>query len=574
MGTGALAVPVPLRLGEESSPQHRAVPSERIAFSWNGVAVGNWRFRRSLRAVPGVRLTLWETRHGAAQDGADCRSGSAARALNDVPPVLARALAAFDRLRLRPEEPSLVEELQSLLASGDQLDLESKHAGGAYHASVSIADGVGVQLPVDQLAVGLALSEALRRQGRQGEALATLAALPMTAATLLAQAELLSVQEAHARVVGLGSVEVTDDVTAMYAVVRAAALRECHRLEDALDELDQVMAAQPAPALQRLAVLEGARGRLRAGRIGPASRDLVGVLQDDPDDPDAHALRAQLRNDVSQTSAMAPAEVIELRRREAELASLEAELLEAQVLLKALERELGEFSRRQHDLFSKRYSRLDRLEADLAAARAEHEPKSSNKIRSDQPEDQEDQEDQSRATRDEFMAQILAPTPPPPPDDSLRALYKKLVKGLHPDHARDDADRSQRDHWMRQLTKAWAERDYETLRRIVTHAHDLSEHPASGGPTARRLVAVLRGIADQRGALRETVTAIEALHASPLGLMRDAAQFARAQGYDMLAGLAADLDSQITAKQRELRRLRKASRERASKTAGRRVSSS
>src|SRR3954454_7437387 len=559
---------VPLRPAEESSPQHRSVPSERIGFSWNGVPVGNWRFRRSVRAVPGVRLTLYETRDGAAQDAADCGSGSSPRALDDVPPVLARALAAFDRLRLRPEEPSLVEEMQSLLASGDQLDLESQRAGGDCHASVSIADGIGVQLPVEQFAVGLALSEALRVRGRQEEALAALAALPTTTVTLLAQAELLSLQEAHARVVGLGSVEVADDVTAKYAVVRAAALRESHRLEDALDELDEVMAAQPAPALQRLAVLERVRCMLRAGRIGAASRDLTGILHDDPDDPEAHALRAQLRDDVSQTGAMAPAEVIELRRREAELASLEAELLEAQVVLKVLERDLGDFNRRQLDLFSKRYSRLDRLEADLAAARAEHEPTSSNKIRSDQP------EDQSRADREEFMAQILAPTPPPPPDDSLRALYKKLAKRLHPDHARDEADRSQRDHWMRQLTKAWAERDYETLRRIVTHAHDLSEHPASGGSTALRLVAVLRGIADQRGALRETVTRIETLHASPLGLMRDAAQFARAQGYDMLAGLAADLDSQITAKQRELRRLRKASRERASKPAGRRVSSS
>src|SRR4051794_5156800 len=536
MGTGAVAVPVPLRPAEERSPQHRSVPSERIGFSWNGVPVGNWRFRRSVRAVPGVRLTLCETRDGAAQDAADCGSGSSPRALDDVPPVLARALAAFDRLRLRPEEPGLVEELQSLLASGDQLDLESQQAGGAYHASVSIADGVCVELPVEQLAVGLALSEALSRRGRHEEALASLAALPTTAATLLAQAELLSVQEAHARVVGLGSVEVADDVTAMYAVLRAAALRESHRLEDALDELDQVMAAQPAPALQRLAVLERVRCMLRAGRIGAASRDLTGVLHDDPDDPEAHALRAQLRDDVSQTSAMAPAEVIELRSREAELASLEAEMLEAQVVLKALERELGEFNRRQLDLVSKRYSRLDRLEAELAAARAEHEPTSSNTIRSDEP------EDQSRATREEFMAQILAPTPPPPPDDGLRALYKKLVKRLHPDHALDEADRSQRDHWMRQLTKAWAERDYETLRRIVTHAYDLSEPSASSASTARRLVAVLRGIADQRGALRETVTSIEKLHASPLGLMRDAAQFARAQGHDMLADLAADLD--------------------------------
>src|SRR5207245_10614427 len=115
----------------------------------------------------------------------------------------------------------------------------------------------------------------------------------------------------------------------------------------------------------------------------------------------------------------APVELSELGGREAELASLEAELLEAQVVLKTLERELGEFNQRQLDLFSKRYARLDRLEADLAAARAEHEPTSSNKIRSDQP------EDESRATREEFMAQILAPTPPPPPDDSLRALYKK-----------------------------------------------------------------------------------------------------------------------------------------------------
>src|SRR4051812_26018814 len=111
-----------------TSAQHRSVPSERIALSWDGVAVGNWRFRRSLRAVPGVRLILSETRLGAAHDAADCGSGSTPTALDDVPPVLARALAVFERLGLRPEEPSLVEELQSLLASGDQLDLESKHA--------------------------------------------------------------------------------------------------------------------------------------------------------------------------------------------------------------------------------------------------------------------------------------------------------------------------------------------------------------------------------------------------------------------------------------------------------------
>ena len=530
--------------------------------------MSNWRFRRSLRAVPSVRLTLLPTGHGVIQDGADEGSDSSASAPDDAPPVLARALAVFDRLRLRPEEAGLVEDLQSLLASGDQLNLESQQTGGAYHASVSIADGVGIQLPVEQLAVGLALSEALRRRGRQQEALATLAALPTTTATLLALAELLSAQEAHARVVGLGSVAVVDDVTAMYAVVRAAALRESHRLDDALDELDQVMAAQLTPALQRLAVLERVRCMHRAGRIAAASRDLAGVLHDDPDDPVAQALQAQLRDDTSQTGAMAPAEVIELRSREAELASLEAELLEAQVVLKTLERELGEFNQRQLDLFGKRYSRLDRLEADLAAARAEHAPRSRKKIRYDEP------EDESRATREEFMAQVLAPRPPPPPDEGLRALYKKLVKRLHPDHALDDADRSQRDHWMRQLTKAWAERDYETLRRIVTHTHDLSEHPASSGPTARRLVTVLRGIADQRSALRETVMSIEKLHASPLGLMRDAEQFARTQGHDMLAGLAADLDSQIAAKQRELRRLRKANRERASKTAGRHVSSS
>ena len=532
------------------------------------MAVSNWRFRRSLRAVPGVRLTLWTKAHGVTQDEADCEPASPPHALDAIPPVLARALAAFDRLRLRPEEPSLVEELQSLLASGDELDLESQQAGGAYRTSVSLADGVDVRMPVEQLAVGLALSEALRRRGRHEEALASLAALPTTAVTLLAQAELLSAQELHARVVGLGSVEVADDVTAMYSVVRAAALRESHRLDDALDELDKVMAAQPAPALQRLAVLERVRCMLRAGRIGAATRHLTGILHDDPDDPVALALRAQLRDDVSQTDAMDPAEVIELRRREAELASLEAELMEAQAVLKLSERELAEFNRRQLDLFSDRYSRLDRLEAQLAAARADRGRTSSSKIRSDE------EEDQSRAAREEFMAQVLAPTPPPPPDEGLRALYKKLVKRLHPDHALDDVDRSERDHWMRQLTKAWAERDYETLRRIVAHTHDLSEHPSSSGSTARRLVAVLRGIADQRGALRETVASIEELHASPVGLMRDAAQFAHAQGHDMLAGLAADLDRQIAAKQRELRRLRKASRERASKPPARRVSSS
>ena len=129
--------------------------------------MANWRFRRSLGAVPGVRLTLRKKGHSGTQDATHCGSGSSPGAPDALPPpVLARALAVFDSLRLRPEEPSLVEELQSLLASGDQLDRESQQTGAAHHASVSIADGVDLQVPVGQLAVGLALAEALRRRGR------------------------------------------------------------------------------------------------------------------------------------------------------------------------------------------------------------------------------------------------------------------------------------------------------------------------------------------------------------------------------------------------------------------------
>ncbi len=49
----------------------------------------------------------------------------------------------------------------------------------------------------------------------------------------------------------------------------------------------------------------------------------------------------------------------------------------------------------------------------------------------------------------------------------LRRLYRILARLLHPDLARDDHDRAQREHLMRLVNQAWERRDTEQLQRLV-----------------------------------------------------------------------------------------------------------
>lgn len=49
----------------------------------------------------------------------------------------------------------------------------------------------------------------------------------------------------------------------------------------------------------------------------------------------------------------------------------------------------------------------------------------------------------------------------------LRRLYRMLARLLHPDLARDDHDRLQREHLMRLVNQAWERRDVEQLQRLV-----------------------------------------------------------------------------------------------------------
>ncbi|MCX7623961.1 MAG: J domain-containing protein [Thermomicrobium sp.] len=50
----------------------------------------------------------------------------------------------------------------------------------------------------------------------------------------------------------------------------------------------------------------------------------------------------------------------------------------------------------------------------------------------------------------------------------LRRLYRMLARLLHPDLARDQAERSEREHLMRIVNQAWERRDLEQLQRLAS----------------------------------------------------------------------------------------------------------
>jgi hypothetical protein len=258
----------------------------------------------------------------------------------------------------------------------------------------------------------------------------------------------------------------------------------------------------------------------------------------------------------TRTGAAAMVPVDEQARLAIELELLGQELAELELELATAQAEIGDFTRRYHELVGGRMAELDALQADVALRRAEAAPDDDHRRRA--ADEARSQAERSHEESHRFAGRDRAPEPPAAakefrPSSDVKKLYRQIAQKIHPDRARDEADRAWRTELMTEANRAYRNADHEALQEILASwqesIHATSCRPAGGGARS--------GLAMQVARLRRRVTEIESelnrLYGSRLYELFAAAKVARRQGRDLLQEMADRLDGQIAAIQAALR---------------------
>ena len=231
-------------------------------------------------------------------------------------------------------------------------------------------------------------------------------------------------------------------------------------------------------------------------------------------------------------------EELELQRKQAELASLEAELIQRELDLATLRAELADFESRYLRTVGVLYAELDEIEAQIAEAAARRMPS--------------DSKAQEQATRARAQAQESSATaraiaePKPKPTENLKKLFREVAKRIHPDLATNDADRARREKLMAEVNLAYENGDEAKLRSILAD-WESSPDTVEGKGVGAELIRVIRKIAQIQKRLTNIDAEIQQLSTSDLYQLKAKADEAEKQGRDLLEEMAAQVEQRIEA---------------------------
>jgi hypothetical protein len=236
-------------------------------------------------------------------------------------------------------------------------------------------------------------------------------------------------------------------------------------------------------------------------------------------------------------------EEVELLHKREELAAVRAELAERELELADLRAQLKSFEGRYLREVGVLYAELDEWEARIAelgaalnAAPAAQEHAEKARKRADKTHE---------ATHGEAShAKDFQPSA------DLRSLFRDIAKRIHPDFAKDDADRQRRTRLMAEANEAYSRGDAEALQRILDDYRESSES-VDGEGIGAELIRIIRQIHQARKNIAKIDQELTKLRASEMVQLKHKVEVAEREGRDMLAELAAVLSGQISQKRRE-----------------------
>jgi peptidoglycan hydrolase CwlO-like protein len=233
----------------------------------------------------------------------------------------------------------------------------------------------------------------------------------------------------------------------------------------------------------------------------------------------------------------------ELEKKQAELSSLEAELIQRELDVATLRAELADFESRYLRTVGVLYAELDEIEAQIAEAQARRRPS--------------DSKAQEQATRARAQAQESAQTarpaaePRPKPTENLKKLFREVAKCIHPDLATNDTNRERREKLMAEVNLAYENGDEAKLRSILAD-WESSPDTVEGEGVGAELIRVIRKIAQIQKRLTDIDAEIQQLNTSDLYQLRAKADEVEREGADLLEEMASQVEQHIEAAKERL----------------------
>jgi predicted nucleic acid-binding Zn-ribbon protein len=227
----------------------------------------------------------------------------------------------------------------------------------------------------------------------------------------------------------------------------------------------------------------------------------------------------------------------ELLRKREELAGVRGALAERELELTDLRAQLKSFEGRYLRQVGVLYAELDDWEAKIAEIEASLKPSATASQRAQ--ETRKRAEETHEATHGEASkARDFQPSA------DLRSLFRETAKRLHPDFAKDEADRLLRTRLMAQANVAYSQGDAEALQRILDEFGN-SPESVQGEGVGAELVRIIRQIHQARKNIAAIENELSSLRASEIAQLKQDAEAAQQGGRDLLAELAADVQERI-----------------------------
>lgn len=239
----------------------------------------------------------------------------------------------------------------------------------------------------------------------------------------------------------------------------------------------------------------------------------------------------------------------ELQQKRVELEELGKQLIERELQLLGLRRELAAFERLYAQKVGSRYAELDEVEAEIAevlARRAPADVEARNAAR-----DARARAEGSRTSVAGIMVREGARSSAP---SSLKSLYREVAKRIHPDLALDETDRALRQRLMGEANRAYENSDEARLRAILEE-YESSPETVFGDGTGAELVRVIRKIAQVKRRIAEIETETKGLRESELSELKTRVDEGTRQGRDLLNEMSAAVNSRIDERRAALRKV-------------------
>jgi|SoiMethySBSTD1v2_1073268.scaffolds.fasta_scaffold04275_9 chromosome segregation ATPase len=238
---------------------------------------------------------------------------------------------------------------------------------------------------------------------------------------------------------------------------------------------------------------------------------------------------ADSRPPMSDHFALQPAAALDAGNER--LSALETQLAAREQELSALKSHLLELQTKYFEELGPLYARLHELEETLATIEIRLGLRPPPDLESDEA------DDAGEAGGAHGCSNQAAPS------HNLKKVFRELAKAIHPDRAADERTRYRRHSLMAEANRAYAERDEDRLRLILSaweRSADLA--PDEGGGHRR----AHRRIADIDARLIAIDAELADLRRSAIARLANRIDEARSQGWDLFAEIVQEVKREVT----------------------------